>query len=123
VQAESALALRNLDAIAGTPGIDGVFIGPADLSASMGFVGQPDHPEVQQAIADALARIRRAGKAAGILSTTDEQARKWLDAGASFVAVGVDTMVLTSACRQLANRFIAGKADGDVPAGTPGAGY
>lgn len=110
VQAETVEAMRNLDAIAATPGVDGVFIGPADLSASMGFVGQPGHPEVQAAIADAIARIQKAGKAAGILSTTEEQARKWLAAGATFVAVGVDTIVLVAAARQLAAKFKPGGA-------------
>jgi len=106
VQAESALALKNLDAIAATPGIDGVFIGPADLSASMGYSGQPGHPEVQAAIGDAIARILAAGKAPGILATTHEQTEKWLAAGARFVAVGIDTMLLTGAARQLAAKYI-----------------
>jgi len=101
VQAETATALKNIDAIAATPGVDGVFIGPADLSATMGFPGRPNHPEVQAAIADGIARILKAGKAPGILSTTEEQARKWLAAGAVFVAVGVDTVVLTNAARAL----------------------
>ncbi len=93
-------AMKNLDAIAATPGVDGVFIGPADLSASMGFVGQPNHPEVQAVIADAV-RAHPEGRQgrAGILSTTEEQARKWLAAGATFVAVGVDTIVLAAAAR------------------------
>ena len=105
VQAETALAMKNLDEIAATPGIDGVFIGPADLSASMGYSGQPGHPEVQSAIEDGIARILRAGKAPGILATTPEQTDKWLAAGARFVAVGVDTMLLVSACRQLAGQY------------------
>jgi hypothetical protein len=75
-------------------GVDGVFIGPADLSASMGHPGNPGHPEVQAAIHDGIARILRAGKAPGILATTESQARQWLAAGALFVAVGVDTMLL-----------------------------
>ncbi|MEJ7688545.1 MAG: 4-hydroxy-2-oxoheptanedioate aldolase [Variovorax sp.] len=112
VQAETVEAMKNLDAIAATPGIDGVFIGPADLSASMGFVGQPHHPDVQAAMADGIARIRAAGKAAGILSTTEEQARKWLAAGASFVAVGVDTMLLTAAARKLLSLY---KSPADAP--------
>ncbi len=105
VQAETVEAMKNLDAIAATPGIDGVFIGPADLSASMGFVGQPDHPDVQAAMTDGIARILKAGKAPGILSTTEDQARKWLGAGASFVAVGVDTMLLVAAARQLLSLY------------------
>ena len=110
VQAETVEAMRNLDAIAATPGVDGVFIGPADLSASMGFVGQPNHPEVQAVIADAIARILKAGKAPGILSTTEEQARKWLAAGALFVAVGVDTIVLAAAAKQLLAKYKTDKA-------------
>lgn len=108
VQAETVEAMKNLDAIAATPGVDGVFIGPADLSASMGFPGQPNHPDVQAAIADGVARILKAGKAPGILATTEEQARKWLDAGVLFVAVGVDTMVLTAAAKALLARYKPG---------------
>jgi 4-hydroxy-2-oxoheptanedioate aldolase len=119
VQAETVEAMRNLDAIAATPGVDGVFIGPADLSASMGFVGQPGHPEVQAAIADAIARIQKAGKAAGILSTTEEQARKWLAAGAAFVAVGVDTMLLAAAASALAGKF---NPEGGAPAASAAPG-
>ncbi len=105
VQAETVEAMNNLDAIAATPGVDGVFIGPADLSASMGHPGNPGHPEVQAAIHDGIARILRAGKAPGILATTESQARQWLAAGALFVAVGVDTMLLVSAAQDLLARF------------------
>ena len=105
VQAETVEAMNNLDAIAATPGVDGVFIGPADLSASMGHPGNPGHPEVQAAIHDGIARILRAGKAPGILATTESQARQWLAAGALFVAVGVDTMLLASAAQDLLARF------------------
>lgn len=107
VQAETVEALRHLDAIAATPGVDGVFIGPADLSASMGHPGNPGHPAVQAAIHDGIARILRAGKAPGILATTEAQARQWLAAGALFVAVGVDTMLLASAAGELLARFRA----------------
>ncbi len=105
VQAETVEAMGNLDAIAATPGVDGVFIGPADLSASMGHPGNPGHPDVQAAIHDGIARILRAGKAPGILATTESQARQWLAAGALFVAVGVDTMLLASAAQDLLARF------------------
>ncbi|KQO26429.1 2-dehydro-3-deoxyglucarate aldolase [Acidovorax sp. Leaf76] len=107
VQAETVEAMRNLDAIAATPGVDGVFIGPADLSASMGHRGDPGHPDVQAAIHEGIARILRAGKAPGILATSEAQARQWLAAGALFVAVGVDTMLLASAAADLAARFRA----------------
>ena len=117
VQAETVEALRHLDAIAATPGVDGVFIGPADLSASMGHPGNPGHPEVQAAIRDGIARILRAGKAPGILATTEAQARQWLAAGALFVAVGVDTMLLASAAGELLARFRAPGAAAARPLG------
>jgi len=119
VQAETVEAMKNLDAIAATPGVDGVFIGPADLSASMGFVGQPNHPEVQAVIADGITRILKAGKAPGILSTTEEQAGKWLKAGARFVAVGVDTIMLANAAKQLLSRYRQAP-DGAAAPQTPG---
>ena len=94
VQIESLQGLANLDAIAAVEGVDGVFIVPADLSASMGHRGNPGHPDVQAAIEDAIARIRQAGKAAGILSADEKLARRYIELGAGFVAVGVDTTVL-----------------------------
>lgn len=105
VQAETATAMQHLDAIAATPGVDGVFIGPADLSASMGHPGHPGHPEVQTMIEQAIIRILKAGKAPGILSTTETQARKWLAAGARFVAVGADTIVLVNGATQLLKTY------------------
>jgi 4-hydroxy-2-oxoheptanedioate aldolase len=105
VQAETPLALKNIDAIANTDGVDGVFFGPADLSASMGFRGQPSHPEVKQAIVDAIAKVRAAGKAAGILVTDQKLAHEYLALGANFVAVGVDTTLLVRAATDLAKNF------------------
>ena len=105
VQAETPLALKNIDAIAKTDGVDGVFFGPADLSASMGFRGQPSHPEVQKAILDAITKVRAAGKAAGILVTDKKLANDYLAHGANFVAVGVDTSLLVRAATELAQSF------------------
>ncbi|MBV6290378.1 4-hydroxy-2-oxoheptanedioate aldolase [Pseudomonas aegrilactucae] len=105
VQIENAQGLANLDAIAAVDGVDGVFIGPADLSASMGHRGNPGHPEVQAAIEDAIVRIQRAGKAAGILSADQALARRYLELGAAFVAVGVDTTVLMRGLQGLAAAF------------------
>lgn len=105
VQAESTLAIENLDAIANTPGVDGVFFGPADLSASMGHVGNPGHPAVQAAIEDGIRRVLAAGKAPGILMADEQLARRYLELGAVFVAVGVDTSVLVAATRDLAARY------------------
>lgn len=107
VQVESRQGLDNLDAIASTPGVDGVFIGPADLSADMGHPGNPQHPEVQAAIEDAVSRIHGAGKAAGILARGEEMGRKWLEAGCRFVAVGVDASLLAQAADGLAGKFRA----------------
>jgi 4-hydroxy-2-oxoheptanedioate aldolase len=115
VQAETQTALDNLDAIAGTEGVDGVFIGPADLSASLGHVANPGHADVQAAIEKAIARILKAGKAAGILSTDETLARHYLDMGATFVAVGLDTNLLVRHTSALAARFKTGVAA--VPAG------
>jgi 4-hydroxy-2-oxoheptanedioate aldolase len=105
VQVESREALKNLDAIAATPGVDGVFIGPADLSASMGHVGNAAHPDVQAAIADAIARILKAGKAPGILSPDRQLAAQYLQLGAVFVAVGLDTQILMRHTSDLAAHF------------------
>jgi len=110
LQAETREALANLDAIAATEGVDGIFIGPADLSASLGHVGNPAHAEVQAAIADAIARIQRAGKAAGILTPDEALARKYLDLGATFVAVGLDTNLLIRHTTALAAHFKSGVA-------------
>ena len=108
VQAESQTALDNLDAIAAVEGVDGIFIGPADLSASMGYVGQLTHPAVLAAIEDAIARINRAGKAAGILTTDETLAKHYLELGALFVAVGLDTSLLAQHTSALASRFHQG---------------
>jgi len=105
VQAETRLALSNLDAILAIDGIDGVFIGPADLSASMGHVGNPAHPEVQAAIDDAIVRIRKAGKAPGILTADVALAKRYLDQGALFVAVGIDTQLLVRGTSALLAQF------------------
>lgn len=116
VQIENLEGLANLDAIAAVEGVDGVFIGPADLSASMGHRGNPGHPEVQAAIKDAISRIQKAGKAAGILSADQTLARRYLELGAKFVAVGVDTTVLMRGLQTLASAFK------DAPAPTSAGG-
>ncbi|KXG80405.1 4-hydroxy-2-oxoheptanedioate aldolase [Pseudomonas mosselii] len=110
VQVENREGLANLDAICAVEGVDGVFIGPADLSADMGHRGNPGHPEVQAAIDDAIVRIGRAGKAAGILSADEALARRYIELGAAFVAVGVDTTVLMRGLQTLAGKFKEGAA-------------
>jgi 2-dehydro-3-deoxy-L-rhamnonate aldolase len=97
VQVESKTALQNLDDILAVDGIDGVFIGPADLSASLGYPDNANHPEVQAIIEKTIKQILAAGKAAGFLAVDPKMAEKCLAWGASFVAVGVDTMLYTDA--------------------------
>ncbi|MGB3556139.1 MAG: aldolase/citrate lyase family protein, partial [Jannaschia sp.] len=91
VQAESRAALRNLEAICAVPGVDCVFLGPADLAWDMGL--RPDHPDVLDALKDAIARIAAAGTAPGIFAADPE---RWVGAGARIVCVGSDAMVLTA---------------------------
>lgn len=105
VQVESVAGLANVARIAATEGVDGVFFGPADLSASMGLLGQPGHPDVQEAISKGIAAVREAGKAAGVLSADQSLARRYLADGATFVAVGVDTTMLVQAARGLCAAF------------------
>lgn len=105
VQIENLDGLARLDEIVAVDGVDGVFIGPADLSASMGHRGNPGHPDVQAAIEDAIVRIHKAGKAAGILSADQALARRYIELGARFVAVGVDTTVLMRGLQTLAGAF------------------
>jgi 4-hydroxy-2-oxoheptanedioate aldolase len=105
VQLETRQALDNLEAIAAIDGVDGLFIGPSDLAASLGHVGQNTHPEVQAAIDDAIGRIRACGKAPGILTLDEKLARHQLAQGAQFVAVGVDHNVLTRGVAQLAATY------------------
>lgn len=107
VQVETREGLAELDAIAATEGVDGVFIGPADLSASLGYLGQPGHPDVQSKILDSLDRIRAAGKAPGILTRDEALVRLYLERGALMVAVGLDAHLLAAHTRALANTYIA----------------
>jgi 4-hydroxy-2-oxoheptanedioate aldolase len=105
VQVETTIAVRNLAAIATTEGIDGVFFGPSDLSASMNLIGQGAHPDVMKVIDAGIRTVKAAGKAAGVLATDPAIARHYAEQGASFVAVGVDTVMLINACRALAAQF------------------
>lgn len=105
VQVETLAALDELDVIAGTDGVDGIFFGPADLAASMGHVGEPGHPAVRSAILEGIRRTCGAGRAAGLLTTDPEFADECLGAGACFVAVGVDANALARAADGLVARY------------------
>ncbi|POM13963.1 2-dehydro-3-deoxyglucarate aldolase [Burkholderia cepacia] len=102
VQVETRRGLDNLDVIMVVEGVDGVCFVPEDLSAAMGYLGQPDHPEVQRAILDGIGAVRRAGKAPGILTADRASAQRYIEAGALFVAVGLDTTLLIREARELA---------------------
>jgi len=105
VQIETMKGVENIDAIAATPGVDGVFVGPADLSASLGHLGDQLHPVVQDTIGRVLAACQKAGKPAGYLTGNEAESKKWLDAGFRFVAVGTDNGVLVKAVDELRDRF------------------
>ena len=121
VQAETVTALANLEAICAVDGVDGVFIGPADLAASMGHRGKPGHPEVQAAIEAAIATIVASGKAAGTLTSDPASARRFLALGCSFVAVGVDILLYARAVRSLSADFL--QPDQPAAVTKPGAAY
>jgi 4-hydroxy-2-oxoheptanedioate aldolase len=102
VQVETASALAQLDDIAG---VDGVFFGPADLSASMGLLGQPGSPQVREAICKGIRAVRARGKGAGVLAADPVIASEYLEAGATFVAVGSDVSLLARSASELAAKF------------------
>jgi 2-keto-3-deoxy-L-rhamnonate aldolase RhmA len=105
VQIETCEALRNLEAIAAVDGVDGLFIGPSDLAADMGHLGDNAHPDVRHAIEQAIGRIRHAEKIAGILAPVEADARHWLGLGCLFVAVGSDVGILARQSEALAAKF------------------
>jgi len=105
VQVETQGALDNIEAICAVEGVDGVFIGPADLHASMGYTGEIANPKVKPLIDEAIRRIRKCGKAPGILTPSEADARHWLECGALFVAVGSDVGILARGAEALAAKF------------------
>lgn len=106
-QVENRAGLAALDEILTIDGIDAVFIGPADLAADLGHMGDAMHADVFPVIMDAIRRIRTAGKAPGILSTVDDMTQPAIEAGAQFVAVGADVLILGDSARALASRWKA----------------
>ena len=107
VQVETREALDQIEAIAAVDGVDGIFIGPADLHASFGMVGERAHADIVPLIEKAMQRIKKAGKAPGYL-TDEGAAQHWIDAGAQFVAVGSDVGILARGAEALAKKFKAG---------------
>ena len=105
VQLETRRALAELEAIAAVEGVDGLFIGPSDLAGDLGHLGNNRHPEAVAVFADACARAQKAGKPIGILAPVEEDARRYLEMGFTYVAVGSDIGVLRNAVEQLRARF------------------
>jgi 4-hydroxy-2-oxoheptanedioate aldolase len=102
VQAETRKALENVREIASVPGLDGILFGPADLSADLGHIGNPDHPEVVDAIKGAIREIRAAGIFAGMSTNDAGRGREWITEGCSFVSVAGDLPILVSQARHIA---------------------
>jgi len=123
VQVETVRGLENLDAIAAVNGVDVVFIGPSDLAASMGHLGNPAHEAVQEAIDDAMRRIVASGKAGGILATDERFARRMIAAGCRFVAVGTDVSVLMRGARSLLQAYTGSTPAASEAAPGPRSGY
>ena len=105
VQIESQAGVDNLDAIAATEGVDGIFVGPSDLAAGLGHLGNASHPDVQKCIQHIFARAKAQGKPSGILAPVEADARRYLEWGATFVAVGSDLGVFRGATQKLAESF------------------
>lgn len=105
LQVETRAALDQLEAIASVEGVDGVFIGPADLAASMGYAGNPTHPDVVSAVEDAVRRLSAVGKPAGILMPDNDLAARFIRLGTLFTAVGVDVGLLARGSESLATKF------------------
>lgn len=105
LQVETVAGLGSLEEIAGTDGVDAVFFGPADLSASMGYPGEVSHPEVVAAIEDGLARLQKIGVPGGVMALQPEEAKRYAEKGSRFTAVGVDLVLLADALRDLRAAF------------------
>jgi 4-hydroxy-2-oxoheptanedioate aldolase len=105
LQIETAAGLDNLEEISNVEGVDGIFIGPGDLSAALGYLGNQDNPRFQLIVEDAIRRVKSCGRAPGILTSNEAFARRCLDLGALFVAIGSDSGLLARGSEALAQRF------------------
>ncbi|MGA1838285.1 HpcH/HpaI aldolase/citrate lyase family protein [Herbiconiux sp. 11R-BC] len=115
VQIESAEAVANIDEIVTVEGLAGVFIGPSDLAASMGVLGQQDHPDVVAAVEHCLGVARAHGLPAGVNAFVEPLARRYLAAGASFILVGADVALLARSSEALAQTYVASPGSSDRP--------
>lgn len=113
VQVETAAAVEAAGEIAAVDGVDGVFVGPSDLAASMGLLGQQSHPDVTAAVIRTFEAVRAAGKPVGVNAFDPAVAQAYLDAGASFVLVGADVALLARGSEALAARWVGSGATGE----------
>lgn len=123
VQIESATALANVEQIVAVDGVDAIFVGPSDLAASMGYLGQQSHPEVVDGVLRSIAAGKAAGKPVGVNAFVAADAERYIEAGAAFVAVGADVAILARQTESLVDRFTP---QGSAPHGagsTPRASY
>jgi 4-hydroxy-2-oxoheptanedioate aldolase len=123
VQVEAAEAVRNAAEIAAVDGIDGIFIGPSDLAASMGVLGQQEHPDVVAAVIKTIEDVKAAGKFVGVNAFVEASARRYIDAGADFVNVGADVALLARGTEALAAKYIPDEAGVGAEAQAPRASY
>ena len=106
VQVESIRGLENIEEISSIDGIDGVFIGPADLAATMDMLGQSTHEDVREEVRRGLSIIKDAGKVAGTLALEEEIIQEYLEAGASFIGIGIDSDLLARQSEELAKKWV-----------------
>lgn len=107
VQIESAAAVADVERIVAVDGVDAIFVGPSDLAASMGHLGEQGHPDVVEAVLTAIRAANAADVPVGVNAFVPEDAERYLDAGADFVAVGADVAILARQTEALADRFTA----------------
>lgn len=121
VQIETAAGVANAREIAAVDGLDGVFVGPSDLAASMGLLGQQAHPDVVAAVESVIAAAKDAGTVVGVNAFVRAQAEAYVAAGADFVNVGADVALLARAAEALADTWCPAPEADD--AGAPRASY
>jgi len=107
LQVESRAGLAAIEAIAALDGVHGIFVGPADLAADMGHLGNAAHPDVNAAVEDGIRRIVAAGKAAGVMTLDETLVKSYAALGASFLAVGTDVALLARGAEAMAAKFVA----------------
>ena len=121
LQIESATAVANVESILAVDGVDALFVGPSDLAASMGYLGQQNHAEVVEAVLHTITAGRTAGKPVGVNAFVAADADRYIEAGASFVAVGADVAILARQTEALVDRFIPAAGAGGTAGATGGA--